>query len=303
MDVFSDILKSVNFRTAVYFKTDLSAPWGMKMEGSQVAQFHLIIRGRCFVKPENSNDPEVLYGGDLVVFPRGQAHWLADQPRSKKVPGQEMLESILGPHQAGENGHNKEQTTLICGHFEWTPLDHPFFNHLPEMIKLSVSTEQSNLLESMVNIIINEKGSSQPGEDVVVNRLAEVLFIEILRLYTQKTASEPSFLQALVDPKVNQALSIMHQKPEMSWSLASLAKDVGLSRTLFANRFRDLIGQTPIDYLTNWRMIKAKELLRSTTNPMSQIATQVGYTSEVSFHRVFKSRFNTTPGAFRRNRE
>lgn len=231
---------------------------------------------------------------------QGQAHWLADHPRSKKVPGKEMLGHILSQEKSLAKGSNSEATTLICGHFEWTPMEHPFFLELPEYIKLSVTEAQSNFLEHLVDVIIREKGGNQPGEEAVVNRLAEVLFIEILRLHALKQMEAPNFLQALIDPQVNQALTIMHQKPELGWTLASLARNVGLSRTLLANRFRDLVGQTPINYLTNWRMIKAKELLKSTTHSMGQIASQVGYGSEVSFHRVFKTRFATTPGAFRR---
>jgi len=301
MDILSDILKGANFSSAVYFKTGLTAPWGMKMGESGVAQFHLIVRGRCFVKARHDENHDVLYGGDIVVFPRGHAHWLADHPRSKKVSGQEMLHSISLNRNDEIADPNKDKTTLICGHFEWNQLDHPFFNELPNMIRLSVTSEQSKTFQGIVNLIIDEKGNDQPGEELVVNRLAEVLFIEILRLYAKNKIKEPCFLQALTDPEIKSALAMIHSDPALNWTLTSLARDVGLSRTLFANRFRNTIGQTPIDYLTNWRMIKAKELLRSTNNPISQVAGMVGYVSEVTFHRVFKSRFDTTPGAYRKS--
>ena len=135
---------------------------------------------------------------------------------------------------------------------------------------------------------------------MVIDRLAEVLFIQVLRAYLGRTIQPHNYLSALTDPEIGSALQLIHTQPEANWTLENIAFQVGLSRTAFANRFRDLVGLTPMRYITGWRMQKARRLLQESDMPLAAIAHQVGYTSEAAFSRAFRREFDQNPGAMRR---
>jgi AraC-like DNA-binding protein len=147
---------------------------------------------------------------------------------------------------------------------------------------------------------MQEASSENPGSNIVVNRLAEVLFIHAIRAYIINNKEEKGFMAALKDGKISKALKLIHVAPEKNWTLNSLSSEAGLSRTLFANRFRDMVGETPLAYITSWRILKAKQMLEQTDEPVGMIAEKVGYSSEAAFNRVFKKRVSQTPGVYRR---
>jgi len=193
-------------------------------------------------------------------------------------------------------------TTLVCGHFEFDRnVDHPFLHALPEFIYLAYSDHRElTWLETATNVIIQETSSGNPGTDVVVERLAEVLFIQILRTYMKRAQVTSGFLAALRDTQISNALNLIHRAPETSWTLGNIARSVGMSRSAFAARFKELVNMTPMEYITNWRMQKARELLANARLPLIDIAERVGYSSEAAFNRAFKRRFKQNPGAMRR---
>jgi len=300
MDALSDILRLIRLRSTVYFRSDFQSPWGMKMDASSVAQFHIVVRGSCYLNFAESEAPVLLSTGDIVVFPHGEEHWLADDPANKKIPGQKVLESIKNNLPAFQG--DRVSTTLVCGHFEFDrDLNHPFFEALPQLIHLSSMTNtEVNWIESVTGIIMQEVNSSHPGSDVIVDRLAEVLFIQVLRYYMRQQNVTKGFFAALTDTQINNALKLIHSKPENSWTLENIAKEIGMSRSAFAARFKMLVGDTPLEYITKWRMTKARELLKNPQKPLIVIAEQVGYTSEAAFNRAFKRVFKHNPGYIRR---
>lgn len=301
MDILSDLLKALHLKSVVYFKHHFCSPWGMDAQKSNFAQFHVLVRGRCMLKMEGKTDPITLYGGDMVLLPHGTPHQIMDDLKTKCLPGKIAVGKIM----QGENvfDGNEVNSTLICGHYELDQtLDHPFYQSLPKMIHLkSADLISTNGLNTIINMIIHETQSGNLGSAIVSTKLAEVLFIKAIRHYLESSSNGNSFLNALKDRKIQEVLNLIHEFPEENWSLNSLARKVGISRTLLANKFRELVGETPMKYLFKWRMQLAKNLLQSTDQTSFEIAAQIGYQSETAFNRAFKTYFDLTPHKFKRS--
>jgi len=304
MDVLSDILRSVHLGGGVYFRCEFSAPWGMDIKPTPVAEFHVIVRGNCWLRMPGHNDPIPLQGGDLVAFPRGDAHSLVDAPEGVALPAEEILQGQdldhYGPVTYGGNGL---PATVLCGYFQFDrDRPHPLVAALPPLIHIRGSDGYNFAwLQTALNFMIHETKAARPGAEAVVNRLAEVLFVQMVRAYIEQSDAPPGMLAAIADKQIAAALQLMHQTPQHPWALAILAQRVGMSRSAFAARFNRLVGQTPMQYLTFWRMQKAQELLQDKGLSTAAIAERVGYQSDAAFSRVFKKAIGTGPGAFRRS--
>lgn len=300
MDALSDILRMLRIHSSVYFRSEFKSPWGMDVSRSPFAQFHMIVRGNCWLQVEGSEKPAILSGGDIVLFPHGAPHWLADHPDSPRLPGPEVVQAVCSGEAVFQEGESS--TTIICGHFEYdNSFDHPFLKALPEMIFVS-NTEpwMYSWMEMATHVLIQEIDSGLPGAEVVVERLAESLLVQILRLYIQQTQPNSGFWAALSDSRMNTALKLMHTQPETNWTLDSLARHVGMSRSGFAAQFKQMVGQAPMEYLTRWRMYKARDLLHNKQLSLLDIAENVGYLSEAAFNRAFKRTFDLNPGVMRK---
>lgn len=299
MDALSEILELVKLKSAVYFKSDFSSPWGMSIKAGSFAQFHMVLKGKCILQLSQLKIIE-LYAGDIVVFPFGEEHALADNYQSKKEDGLKVVESIWNNNSLfkGDNF----ATTLICGHFEFDRnTKHSFIKSLPSIILISdMDRREFSWLETLSNLLMQESMSKHIGNSSVTNRLAEVLFIHVIRAYILQDEEKTGFFAALKDSKLNSILTLVHSSPEKNWTLENLSSQAGMSRTLFANKFREVIGETPFQYITNWRILKAKQFLTESSEPISEIAEKVGYSSEAAFNRVFKKKVLKTPAVFRR---
>lgn len=300
MDALSSLLNLIRLKSVVYTRVTFAAPWGVDIPAGPNAQFRLIVSGNC-VLHTSERGLMPLHSGDMIFFPHGEAHWLADTSDSPRRDGPALLAAV----QAGQPVFDGpgETTTMISGHVEFDrSSQHPFLTALPPFIYIT-DTDRRALarLEQTSEFLMDEVQANRMGSQLVVSRLAEVLFINTIRAYVEQTHEDKSFLTALRDEHISQVLKGIHDQPDRNWTLADMAKEAGLSRTLLANRFRNLVGETPIGYLTTWRMLKAKELLNSTPDLISDIALRVGYQSEAAFNRVFKKRLNQTPAAYRRS--
>ena len=299
MDALSSIFDIIKLKSAVYFKSDFSSPWGMDISKGPYAQFHMIVKGKCILNLKNKKAIE-LYAGDIVIFPFGEAHWLADNQNSKKVGGLKVVESIRNNNPIFKG--NDHATTMICGHFEFDRnIEHSFIRSLPQYIHISdMDRKEFSWLESISNLIMRESGSDRLGNTIAVNRLAEVLFIHSIRAYILQNNDNIGLFTALKNPKLSNVLKLIHSKPEYNWNLDNLAHEAGMSRTLFANKFRETVGETPLLYIRNWRIIKAKQFLKEGSDSISEVAEKVGYSSEAAFNRVFKKKVHKTPAVYRR---
>jgi AraC-like DNA-binding protein len=271
----------------------------------RVARFHLIVRGHCWVRVIGLDEPLHLESGDLILIPHGAEHVLADTPDTPCRTVEEVVEAagftgrgalVFGGEDAGG------PTRMVCGHFEFDEgLDHPLLRQLPPA--LAVRWHERVLgspLEDAFRFITREVQEGRPGHQAVVARLSEVLFVQAVRFWAERAEADHGLLAALADPGLAGALAAMHAEPAQRWTLESLSRRAAMGRTAFAERFRDVVGETPHQYLTQWRLQLAKRLLAESRLPLQRIAGRVGYDSAASFSRVFSQHVGRTPGAWRR---
>ncbi len=301
MDILSDLINALRLKSVVYFKHHFCSPWGMDSQKSNFAQFHMLVRGRCMLKMEGKPMPITLYSGDMVLFPHGTPHQIMDDLKTECHSGQQVVDKIINGESVFEG--DEVNSTLICGHYELDKsLDHPFYQSLPEMIHLkSAELINSNDLKTIITMIIQETQSGKLGSSTVSTKLAEVLFIKAIRHFLESNTKGNSFLIALKDQKIQEVLNAIHNSPEENWSLNSLSRKAGISRTLLATKFREMVGETPMKYLFKWRMMLAKNLLQNSNQTSLEVASQIGYQSETAFNRAFKAHFDLTPHKFKKS--
>ena len=281
MEVLSDILRSMRVMGSVYFCDHLKAPWTMEFRDTTSASFHLVRRGECWVM--SGDRTECLGPGDLVFIEPGRDHVLASHP-----PGQDPP--------AGE-----ARTLLLCGYCEFTQeTGTPLLDVFPS---LTIVREEELLkhpwLKSTLDQLSAEYLSQQPGAELVVNKLTEVVLVELIRINFGRD-EQSRFFRALSDKQIAKALQHLHNDPHIAWTLEKLAAEVGMSRAAFAKRFKELVGQPMFEYLTALRVQRAKELLRETKLPLYDVAGRVGYESDLAFTKTFKKHAGTTPTRYRK---
>ena len=282
MEVLSDILRSMRVKGSVYFCDHLEAPWSLEFVDTTSAGFHLVRRGECWVIAEGRT--ERLGPGDLVFIEPGRDHVLASHPPNSEPPP------------------DKSETLLLCGYCEFgDDAMTPLLDVFPAM---TIVREEEFLknpwLKSTLDQLAAEYLSQQPGSELVVNKLTEVVLVELIRIDFGRR-DQSRFVAALHDKRISRALQKLHDKPQQHWKLEVLADEVGMSRAAFAKRFKDLVGQPMFEYLTRLRVQKSRELLRDTALPLYEVASRVGYESDISFTKTFKKHTGTTPTRFRKN--
>lgn len=299
-DVLSDILRLIRLKSCVYFVRDFWSPWGMRMDGGAAAQFHVVLRGHCVIEAAG----QTLQGapGDVFLLPRGEGHVLADAPGRTAVPGQDFMRTLQDGKPLFSQGEAPAQ--IICGHYEYNnDLRHALIDELPALIHIrSFDSFSPESLASVLPALIKELKSESPGADLVVEKLAEVLLVQVLRAHFIQEQSSHGFLAALFDGRLRHAFRLIHGDFDRQLTLDELAEAAGMSRSAFAFHFKSVLGLAPIAYLTKWRMCRANDLLRGGGLTLSQVAFRVGYESEISFGRAFKRHFGSSPGAVRRRR-
>lgn len=317
-DVLSDVLRAVRLTGAVYFDFELSSPWiaqapssheiaAIVMPGAQrVIEYHLIARGACWGHMVG-REPIRLHEGDLLGFPQGDAHILSSAPGMQATPDLAMYARPTTPlplvYEGGGGG--PERTRLICC---FLGLDERPFNPLlaalPSMIHLSSTGRDAaaGWLPTLFTIAVRESGSTRSGSENVLARLSELMFVEAVRRYIESLpAAETGWLAGLRDSMVGQALGALHAAPAELWTVERLARAVGVSRSVLAERFTGMVGQPPMQYLALWRMQLASRLLDE-GGQVAAVAAEVGYESDAAFSRAFKKLVGQAPGTWRANR-
>lgn len=307
MDALSAVLAPVRLQRTRWASTVGRAPWGVALPESKCCiRFHYLLRGSAWLSVDRKGEPRVaLSGGDLAVLPLGHAHGLRDHPRSPTERFEELAQCAALPDSVVAHvklGGNGAETTFITGGFVLDdPLAAPLLATLPAVIRMTPDTELAvpSFLEN-IRFITSEVEQGRPGSDIVLLRMTDVIFIQILRAYLSRFSDAGGgFLGALRDPSTAAALGAMHRRAEAPWTVASLAKESGVSRSVFAARFTQLVGEPPLSYLTRIRMQKASALLRDGAT-LAKASRMTGYASEASFSHAFRQWAGVAPGAWRR---
>ncbi len=293
MDVLSDVLRLLRLRASVFFHASFCGAWSVDSSGEDKATFHLIARGSCWLHMSSAAQPILLQGGDLVVFPRDAVHVISASP--------ELAELL--PHSGViSSGGDGPSTSLVCGYFEFdTPLFNPILSALPDVVHIrGEEAGNAGWIDLLMRFIASETENAEPGADVLVDRLSDVLFIQVIRSYMRNHAVSTGLLATLSDRKISKAVQSLHEAPEATWTVEKLAEQAGMSRAAFAKRFQELMGMAPMAYVTHWRMQRAYELLRLGEKSVAMIAEQSGYQAEAAFRKAFKQHMGFGPGAVRR---
>jgi AraC-like DNA-binding protein len=314
VDVLSDVLRVVRLQGALFYNGEFSAPWSVYAASSdgiarhfgtdteRVIVYHLLTEGRASVRLENG-DRLNLEAGDIVMIPNGDRHVLENGPPTRTVDDSEHLVEVLSQGlKLWRVGGGGEVTKFVCGYMACEPrLSQVFLSGLPPVFKISIRNNASGRwLENSIRFSVEQAGASQAGGEAVLAKLSEVLFVEALRLYIAHLPPEQTgWLAGARDPEVGKALAFMHRNPAHPWTIASLAKGAGVSRSVLAERFRHYLNESPMAYLTRWRLQLGAQMLSSTSHSVAQIAPEVGYESEAAFNRAFKRAFKVPPARFR----
>lgn len=304
-DLLSDILRPLRLRGNLYYRTELSAPWGIEVPADrQIARFHVVLHGGCWLRVAGVEELVYLAAGDLVIVPHGSRHEILAAPDTPCRPLAEVLAaqpvSSEGLLRYGGGG---EQTALVCGYFNFDEdVLHPLLASLPRRLHIKGRDNLNSLwLDTALRFISSEAGTGLPGSQALVERMSEILFIQVIRAYATIAPEEIRFLAALHDESLSRILKEIHRRPAHKWTLGEMAHVAGTSRSTLVERFTAQLGLPPARYLTSIRMLQARLALETEQKSLLQIANAAGYQSEAAFSTAFKRYFGRSPGAYRKH--
>ncbi|HSN22125.1 MAG TPA: AraC family transcriptional regulator [Usitatibacter sp.] len=316
MDALSEMLKAVRLTSGIFLEVEFTAPWCIDSapgekdvshilpDAEHVSIYHLLTEGRCRAKLPGPGPSIELEAGDLILFPHGDGHLLGSDLHLAPIEAAGLVEPSPGGGPAHiRYGGGGARTRFVCGYMACDKRTcKPLLGALPRMLKVSLRDSPAGAwIEATIRRAALETHAPGAGGDVVLARLAELLFVEGVREYVRSLPeSQQGWLAGLRDPHVGRALALLHADPGRAWAVETLAQETGLSRSALADRFVALIGEPPMQYLTGWRMALAAQALSTSNDAVARIAERVGYESEAAFNRAFKREFGTPPAAWRR---
>ncbi len=289
-DPLSDLLRKLRFGAQVFFSGDYCGRWAVDTSGSSQVPFHLVAEGEGWLHGAQGA-PERLLAGELVLFPEDRSHLLSasSTPPTPAEINQGPPSRLEGP-----------TTRLVCGYFRFDRrAAAPLLASLPATMVLRVTDAASPTARQLAQLWMREAAQSQLGSELAVDRLAELVFVEMLR--TEMAAGRlAGVLGALADPRLGPVLARIHRCPAGALTVPALAALANLSESAFSLRFREQVGMAPGQYVKHWRLQTASELLRVPGQGMGEVAARVGYESEAAFRKAFKVHFGVSPGRWRR---
>jgi AraC-like DNA-binding protein len=305
LDVLTDVFDTIGLKGALYFRTDFSSPWAVEVPNlKDAARFHLVVQGNCYVTLP-SEETIVLEAGDLILIPRGQSHILADQV-TYDAPSLETVLDDLNYDGNGVvivgSGEEQASTKMVCGHLTFRRgADHPVLNALPDYIHTTAGDRaREPLLDEMLRLIARRIFIENLGSEASLTRMSEIVFIELIRAGIDKDGQLTSMINAFRDKYIGLALELIHKRASEPWTVESLAREVGMSRSRFSDRFNSLMNTSPMAYLTEWRLQISLTLLDDVRNSVQQVSNQVGYQSPAAFTRAFSKRFGASPSQYQK---
>ena len=314
MDAFSDVLRVIRLSGGVFLEAEFTAPWciGGKISTDDCKPFlavprhviasHFVAAGNMQLRVEGGETIDVR-AGELVLLPHNDTHVFGSDLNVALVRAREVIQPPQGGGISRINyGGGGAATQLLCGYLASDAPFSPLLSALPSVLKLDVrATASGAWIESSFRFAASEIAAGRLGSTTVIAKLSELLFVEAVSQFVASLPAERrGWLAGLRDPQIGRALAVLHAHPTEPWTAETLALEVGMSRSVFAERFTSLVGQPPMQYLTLWRMHVAAQRLREGRGSVAQIGFAIGYESEAAFSRAFKRQFGTSPGTWRK---
>ena len=315
MDVLSEVLRVIRLEGAIFFNAEFSAPWSINSSphealapyishaAGHVIRYHLVTEGHAYAQLVDGPRLE-LEPGDVIVFPHSDPHVLGNGNCTRPAPTFSTFEKNLTQGvQLMRFGGGGETTKFVCGFMACEPhLSSVVLSGLPKILKIHIADEPSGKwIEDSIRYSVNTADGPDEGRGLVLTKLSEVLFVETLRRYVNSLPpDQKGWLAGARDPIISEVLALLHKEPADPWTIANLARRVGLSRTRLAERFRNFLGKSPMAYLAQWRLKLGADILQTTEDSVAEVAAAVGYGSEAAFNRAFKREFKCPPAQFRR---
>ncbi len=305
-DSIGEALHFLRMSGTFYCRSEFSAPWALAIPSIENSlMLHIVTSGRCVLEVEGT-PPCPLQPGDLTLVPHGQGHVVASAPglaASKlfEIP----REAVSERYEILRLGGGGERAGMICGLFQFEdPAARQLVAVLPKVINVDTwAAPQAEWIQSTLRMITAEAREMSPGGETMITRLADILVIHAIRFWLTNSASaQAGWLRALHNPQIGPVIGKIHRQPARSWTLESLAAEAAMSRSAFAGRFTELVGESPMHYVTRWRMNAARSRLAETGQTVAEVANSFGYESEAAFHRAFKRHLGISPGAVKRSR-
>jgi AraC-like DNA-binding protein len=317
-DTLSDVLRTVRLRSAFFFHAACAGNWAAEAPPSRevaqaimpgtdhVMEYHVVTEGECWAAIVGE-PPLRLARGDLVMLPHGDPHVVSSAPGLRaKVKPEDALQALKAAPRPFRITYGavtqKPSTTLVCGFIgcDMRPFN-PLIATLPRLLHLPASSG-STVSEQFMRLAVQETGAARPGSEALLERMSEMMFVDaVCRHVETLPKASTGWLAGLRDRHVGRALALMHETPGRDWSMEELASGAGLSRSALHERFVELIGQAPMQYLAQWRMQLAARMLRESQASVVSVALAVGYESEAAFSRAFKRLVGAPPSAWRRD--
>lgn len=301
-DPLADALECLGLRCWIPGRFELTAPWGLQVP-ARPGWFYLVVQNTCLLAVAGQPLPVPASGGDLIVVFPGHAHCLRDRASSPAVPLQMLWEQRhFDRCEPLVHGGGGPPTQLLCGCFLLDGLERsPLRAALPPFLCAKADRQDAlPYVAHIARLLELETAARGPCSQLIINRLVRILIIKGLQAHVSAPpAGGASWLRALADPDIGAVLGLMHAQPDVRWTVAALAEQAAMSRSRFASRFAELVGQPPLEYLTRWRIHKACLLLRTSRATLKEVAAQVGYESASAFSKAFTLRVGASPGAYR----
>lgn len=314
MDPMSDVLRAVRLTGAYFYLVEAASQWSVNSvaardlaprilpEVEHLISYHILVSGSCWGGIEGERQVE-MRAGDVILFPHGDAHFMSSQEGFRSDDALYTSASARFPSTVYLGPDEKRETIFVCGFLgcDVRPFN-PLIASLPRQLR--VPGIAAGWLSQFTRQAVAESGQPRVGSDTMLTRMAELMFIEVMRHYlAELPANQTGWLRGLRDDVVGAALMRLHEKPAHPWTIADLASEIATSRTVLAERFSDIVGVPPMLYLTRWRLQLASQRLVHSSAKVASIATQVGYDSEAAFSRAFKRETGMSPAAWRLERQ